>query len=99
MTAEPTAGAPALYARCEVLMRAARWFVVFVVAVGSGAACGPGGKPAPAVKEPIAAAPPPVQPTAPEAPPPSPEQPEEQPEGVEAGDPNAPEVELKDIDS
>jgi len=99
MTAEPTAGAPALYAPREVLMRAARWFIVFVVAAGSGVACGPGGKPAPTVKEPIAAAPPPVHPTAPEAPPPSPEEPEQQPEGVEVGDLNALEVEVKDIDS
>jgi len=77
-------------------MRAARWFVVFVVAVGSGVACGPGGTPAPVVKEPIAAAPPPVQPTEPAEPAPPPA---ELPEGVEAGDENAPQVEVKDIDS
>jgi parvulin-like peptidyl-prolyl isomerase len=80
-------------------MRVARWFVVFAVAVGSGVACGPGGKPAPVVKEPIAAAPPPVQPTQPAAPAPAPEEPEERPDGVEGGDMNAPKAELKDIDS
>jgi len=80
-------------------MRAARWFVVFAVAVGSGVACGPGGQPAPVVKEPVAAAPPPVQPTAPAEPAPAPEEPEDRPGGVEGGDSNAPEVEVKDIDS
>ena len=80
-------------------MRAARWFVVFAVAVGSGVACGPGGKPAPVVKEPVAAAPPPVQPTEPKEPAPPPEEPKEPEEAAEAGDMNAPEVEVKDIDS
>ncbi len=96
MATEPAAGAPALYALREVLMRAARWFVASIIMIGGGVGCGPGGRPAPAVKEPIAAAPTPVQPPEPAEPAPSPAKP---PEAANDGDANAPAAEVKDLDS
>jgi parvulin-like peptidyl-prolyl isomerase len=68
------------------MMRRARWFVAIAVVVG----CGPGSRPAPPVKPPIAAA----QPQKPEAAPaPAPEP----TPGVNAPDPEARNIDSKDI--